>query len=115
MTTRAQSTSEDLVPTGLPHGERQNVEQRMALAGLPVSSETAGGPPPSPVASPMPAVAGPIARGGGGLPPNFDVFANRDPTGRSTPSIQVMRAQVEASPNAVLRDLFARIPGFLEG
>lgn len=37
------ASSEDLVPTGLPHGQRQNVEAGMRMAGLPHGSTSGGG------------------------------------------------------------------------
>ena len=47
MTDRARATTtDDLVPTGLPHGERQNAEEGMRAAGLPKASDR--GPEPSP-------------------------------------------------------------------
>jgi len=42
------ASSEDLVPKGLPHGERQAVEAGMQQAGLPLGSSGGGGRIPSP-------------------------------------------------------------------
>ena len=114
---KAQSTSADLVPTGGAQGDRTAIEGRMRLAGLPSSSESAA--PPSAGSG----TAGDVAAAG--LPPSpaaappdlsgYDVFAGREPTGISTASRQVLRSAVNSSQNAVMRDLFARVPGFLEG
>ena len=114
MTTRPQLTSQDLVPNEQPYGARQQTLAGMQQAGLPTSSESAGGPAPIAPGAPPPASAPPA-----GLPANFDVFQGRTPAEQpyaGAPSAQeVFRARAEASPNGVLREILSILPKYMEG
>ena len=112
------ASNEDLVPKGLPQGSRQETEAAMQAAGLPLGSQGAA---PEPIPAPPPA-------GPAGAPPvgatvparqqmqGFDVFADRAPNPVAPPSSRdVIFEQVRQSGNAVLQDIFARMPGFKEG
>ena len=103
------ATSEPLVPTGLPHGERQQITEAMDVAGLPRSV-------PSPAASspsPTPAV------GGGGSLRDFDVLAGRDPSGviAEAPPVAAVtgfKMRVQNTQNAAMRYYFAKVGDYLE-
>ena len=112
------TSSEDLVPKGLPQGSRQETEAAMTAAGLPLGSEGAA-PPPVPAAPPP---AGPV-----GAPPvgatvparqqmaNFDVFGDRSPSAAPAPDQrEVVDAQVRLSANAVMQEVFSRMSGYRE-
>ena len=104
------STSEPLVPTGLPYGERETTRDAMVAADIPLA------PPPLGAVSPSPKVPGTAPAAG--VPPNFDVFANRDPLGAPQaaavdPAVSVQQA-ASASPNAVMQEIAALLPGYLE-
>ncbi len=113
------ASSEDLVPKELPQGSRQEIEAAMSAAGLPLGSEGAA-PPPVPAAPPS---VGPV-----GAPPvgatvparqqmaNFDVFGDRAPNPIPAPDQRdVIDAQVRASANAVMQEVFSRMSGYREG
>ena len=105
--------TEDLVPTGLPQGGRQQVKAGLQAADLPLDSETAPvaglGPPTGAPAAPT---AAPPARQ---QLQNFDVFADRIPNPQQAPpSRDVIFEQVRNSGNAVLQDIFSRMSGYLE-
>ncbi len=116
---RAATTSEDLVPTGLPYGSRQQTVANMQAANIPLSSVTAGGSEalPGPATGPpTPPPAGPVNRQG---LEQFDVFANREPTDGFAPigggdPTAVLQAQIAASPNSALRYYFGRAQEFEE-
>ncbi|REK34109.1 MAG: hypothetical protein DWQ20_07060 [Actinobacteria bacterium] len=63
--------AEDLVPKGLPHGERQRTVQAMRRAGLPTSTS------PSEAPGVLPEARRPVSR----RRPSFDALANRKPPG----------------------------------
>ncbi len=100
--------TEDLVPQGLPQGGRQQVKAGLQAADLPLDSETAPVPGPGPVPSaPAPAVP---ARS---QLQNFDVFADRTPNPvPAPPRRDIIFEQVRQSGNAVLQDIYSRVPGF---
>ena len=112
------ATTQDLVPTGLPHGSRQETVSRMKAANVPLSSEGGGGtvsPPVTAAASPTATLpAAPVSREGLA---NFDVFANRVPTPafQGVPQRQVMFEQVRQSSNQVMQSIFERMVGYKEG
>lgn len=115
---RAQSTSQDLVPTGLPYGSRQNTVAQMQAAGVPLSSVTGGqgATQPGPTRDPASGPPGPINRG---QLSQFDVFANREPTdgfvamGGGDPTA-VLQTLIASSPNSALRYYFGRFQEFSE-
>ncbi len=103
------ATSEPLVPTGLPYGERQQIEGAMQTAGLPSSVPPPGASPSSPTPS----------AGGGGSLQGFDVFADREPSGvlpaEPTPDARTgFKMRVAASPNPSMRYYFSLVEGYLE-
>lgn len=103
------ATHEPLVPTGLPYGQRQQIEGAMQVAGLPTSVPPPGASPSSPTP----------AAGGGGSLTQFDVFADREPSGvlPSSPmpdAVTGFRMRVAASPNAAMRYYFSQVDGYLE-
>ena len=118
------ATSQDLVPTGQPHGDRQRNVDAMELANVPLSSEGAAAPPVGGGGSFQP---GPLPGGGAGLPTaapsdlaGFDVFSGREATPRAPgePVPQqgsVFRAQLATTQNQVMRDNFRHVSRFLEG
>jgi hypothetical protein len=119
VTARATTTSQDLVPKGLPQGSRQQIVQQMQEANVPLSSEGGGvGPTPS-TAAVSPAAAGsaaPVSRQGLS---NFDVFQNREPTPdfQGNPNLDpvaLFQARLAESPNTALRYYFGRFQDFLE-
>ncbi len=110
------ATSEPLVPTNLPYGERQQVRAQMQEAGVPLSpvegqapfAEAALTAPPQ--ASPT--TADEVAR--------FDALANRQPTvppaGRPGPGpIEQYKAQAAASGNEIAMAVAQRIAKYLPG
>ena len=107
--------TEDLVPRGLPQGGRQQVQAAMAAADLPTDSEQAV-TGPAPVAAPA---AAPPATGT--IPAQqqmqgFDVFNDRAPSPVPAPDQRdVIDAQVRASANAVMQEVFSRMSGYREG
>ena len=111
------ASSEDLIPKGLPQGSRQENVAAFRAAGLPVGSEQAA--PDQPVAGPPPAPAGapPV---GPTIPARqsmqgFDVYNDRTPNPIAAPAGRdVIFEQVRQSGNAVLQDIFSRMPGFVE-
>lgn len=111
------ASSEDLVPTGLPYGSREDTVAQMKAANVPLGSASGGGAPPAPVAAPLaaaPAPAAPVSRADLA---QYDVFANREPTPQfqATPPRQVMFERVRQSENAVLKSIFERMAGYKEG
>ena len=112
------ASSEDLVPTGLPYGSRGDTVAQMKAANVPLGSASGGVAPPgpAPAVSPAaaPAPAAPVSRAGLA---GFDVLANREPTPKfqATPPRQVMFEKVRQSQNAVMQEIFARMPGYKEG
>jgi hypothetical protein len=114
------ASSQDLVPTNLPYGSRQQTVAQMQAADIPLNSADGGGggspPAPPAVASPSPvAPATPVSRAG---LQGFDALANRQPTPNFDPSaasdpVEVLRAHIESSPNESLRYYFARVGDFL--
>jgi len=115
---RATTTSEDLVPKGLPQGGRQQIVQQMQEADVPLSSEGGGSnalAPSSNAASPGPlAPAPPVSRQDLS---SFDALANRQPTEgfQATPQRQVMFEKVRQSDNLVMQSIFQRMAGYKEG
>lgn len=118
------ASNEDMVPTGLPYGARQETTAAMKAAGVPLSSASGGsGPPTAPSAAVPPAAAPaptapapsqPISREGLA---QYDVFANREPTPefQAAPPRQVMFEKVRQSPNAVMQAIYQRMAGYKEG
>ena len=112
-------TSEDLVPKGLPYGERQKTVAAMRAADAPLASEASGGSiaPSSVAASPAAAApTGPVSRQDLS---NFDVFQNREPTEgfQANPNLDpvaLFQARVAESPNTALQYYFGRYQDFLE-
>ena len=110
-------SSQDLVPTNLPYGSRQQTVAQMQAADIPVSSESGGGAtplvptgaPPGPVAP-----AAPVSRAN---LQNFDALSNRQPNPnfQAVPQRQVMFEQVRQSNNKVLQSIFERMAGYKEG
>ena len=118
MTARATTTSEDLVPKGLPQGSRQQIRQQMQEANVPLSSEGGGGAGLSPSSAAVtPTAVAPAAPVSRGDLANFDVFANREPTAgfQATPQRQVMFEKVRQSDNLVMQSIFQRMAGYKEG
>ena len=111
-------SSEDLVPKGLPYGSRGDTVAQMKAADVPLSSASGGGalPGPTPAVPPAaaPTPAAPVSRAGLA---GYDVLANREPTPQfqATPPRQVMFEKVRQSQNAVMQEIFARMPGYKEG
>ncbi len=112
------TTSEPLVPKGLPHGDRQKLEAAMEVAGLPKQpteqdSSIPGGVPPSNATPTRPA---------GNLPPDlarFDVFDGREPTGQAPIApqldpVSLFQARLDTSENEAMRYYFGRFQEFLE-
>lgn len=118
MAARATSTSQDLVPKGLPYGSRQDTVSRMQAAEVPLTSESGGGGLPlasSPAAPPAAvAPAAPISRA---ELQNFDVFQNRQPTPgfRATSQRQVLLERIRQSGNQVMQSIASRMAGYKEG
>ena len=113
------ASSEDLVPTGLPYGSRGDTVAQMKAANVPLDSASGGpgSPGPTTVAAPpsaAPVPAAPVSRAGLA---GYDVLANREPTPQfqATPPRQVMFERVRQSQNAVMQEIFARMPGYKEG
>ena len=113
------ASTEDLVPTSLPYGSRGDTVAQMKAANIPLNSASAGGALPgpsavSPAAAPAPGAAAPVSRQGLA---GFDVLANREPTPefQATPAREVMFERVRQSNNAVMQEIFARMPGYKEG
>ena len=110
-------SSQDLVPTNLPYGSRQQTVSQMQAADIPVSSESGGGTtplvptgaPPGPVAP-----AAPVSRAN---LQNFDALSNRQPTPnfQAVPQRQVMFEQVRQSDNRVMQAIAERMVGYREG
>lgn len=108
-------TSRDLVPQGLPHGERKKTEAGMREAGVPVTSSPAPsqGLPPGGGASPPPSPASPQAAGLG----SFDALAAKTPAvpfgavpqGEPPPD---PLARLRESPNAMMREIAELIPNY---
>lgn len=110
-------SSEDLVPTGLPHGSRQQVEGQMQAAGLPLGSSSVGG------AAPTPPPEGAVARPAGGSPSppqgspltGFDVFANRQPmSGTNTAPVldtEIRKQRIMGHPSPFIREVGKRVYG----
>ena len=115
------ATSQDLVPTGQPFGDRQQNVAAMELANVPTSSEGAAAPPVGGGGPP------PVLPGPGAVPPaaapdlsGFDVFSGREATPRAPgePVPQqgsIFRAQLATTQNQVMRDTFKHVSRFLEG
>ncbi len=108
-------TSQDLVPTNRPYGERQNIVAQMQAANVPTSSEGGGAtsPPRSPQASP------PVQAPRPSSPPveQFDVLAGRqpDPSFQAIPQRQVMFQQIRDSDNQVMQAIAQRIAEYRNG
>lgn len=108
-------TSRDLVPQGLPHGERQKIEAARRQAGL--ANETA------PQAPPSQQVSSPVRR-----PPRaprasaFDALQNRTPTlpgltgvvgtGVEQTPLDSFKQRAMQSPNPVLRSIAEILPEY---
>ena len=115
-------TSQDLVPTGQPYGERKATVAAMKSANVPLSSGSGGGQAVPPTGSPQPVGASPTAP----APPvsgqsleGFDVFAGRepDPQFQSNPNLDpvaLFQNEVANSPNSAVRYYFGRYQDFLE-
>ena len=114
------ATSEPLVPTGLPHGERQQVRAQMQEAGVPLAPPSGGSVTSLPVARPAPPTSGSpstadqVAR--------FDALAGREPqfpagvAAVKPPSpVDLYRAEAEASGNAVAVEIAQRIAKYMPG
>ena len=111
------ASSEDLIPKGLPQGSRQENVAAFRAAGLPVGSEQAapvqGLGPPTGAPSAAPPI-GPTAPARQAMQ-SFDVFAGREPNPIAAPAGRdVIFEQVRNSGNAVLKDIFSRMSGFVE-
>ena len=108
------ASSEDLIPKGLPKGSRQENVAAFKAAGLPVGSQQAA---PESAAAPLPPPAdappvGPTTPARQQLQ-GFDVFADREPNPTpAPPGRDVIFEQVRQSGNAVLQDIYSRVPGF---
>lgn len=106
-------SSEDLVPKGLPQGARQENVAAFKAAGLPLGSQGAAPEAAAPPVAGAPP-AGPTVDARQGMQ-GFDVFADREPSTPPAPSRRdVLFEQVRRSDNAVLRDIYSRVPGFKE-
>ena len=112
------ASSQDLVPTNLPYGSRQQTVAQMQAADIPVSSAGGGRGSSSAVstgASPSPvAPAAPVSRADLS---NFDALANRAPTPnfQPVPQRQVMFERVRNSDNRVMQAIAERMVGYREG
>ena len=110
------ASSEDLIPKGLPQGSRQENVAAFRAAGLPVGSSQAA-PDPALADAPLPPPAdappvGPTTPARQQLQ-GFDVFAGREPNPTpAPPGRDVIFEQVRQSGNAVLQDIYSRVPGF---
>ncbi len=112
----ARNVAEDLVPRGLPQGERANAIEAQQLAGLPTESgqlDPAGGPAlPPPPAAPM----GPTAQRVGG----FDALLSKPPARPLGPApdttdpVADFRARAAISPNSFVREIALLLPDYLE-
>jgi hypothetical protein len=98
------ATSEPLVPQNLEQGERQEFVAAARAGGIalanPARSDAVSVPP-----SPRPTQAGIV-------PPNFDVFANRQPgavPGDPVTPVDMRRQRLLEHPNPVYRDLARRV------
>ncbi len=116
---RATTTSEDLVPKGLPQGSRQQIRKQMQEADVPLSSEGGGGAALSPGAAAAPAAAAPAAPVSRTDLAGFDVFANREPNPdfQANPGLDpvaMFEARLADSQNTALQYYFGRIQDFLE-
>ena len=119
------ATSQDLVPTGQPFGDRQRNVAAMELANVPLSSQ--GGPVAPPVGGGGPQPA-PVLPGPGAVPPaaapdlsGFDVFSGREATPRG-PGVPVpaqqgsrFRAGAATTQNQVMIDTLKHVDRYLEG
>ena len=118
-------SSQDLVPKGQPHGDRQRNVDAMELANVPLSSQ--GGPVAPPVGGGGPLGPSPVPGAGAGLPPaappdlgGFDVFSGREatPTGPGVvPQQQAsrFRAGAATTTNQVMRDTLRYVDRHMEG
>jgi len=108
------ASSQDLVPTDQPYGERQRTVAGMQAANVPLSSEGGGGNvlAPSAPATPTPTRATAPAE-----LQSFDVLAGREPTPDFQPiqPRQVAFAQIRQSPNRVMQAIAERMDGYKEG
>lgn len=111
-------TSRDLVPQGLPHGERQNIEQARERAGLANSTN-----PATPPALPDPRAVRPArpARSRDTVQA-LDALQGRTPTlppltgvigtGAPVNPVDSFRQRALASPNPILRSIAEILPEF---
>ncbi len=107
-------SSQDLVPTNQPYGERQRTVAGMQAANVPLSSEGGGSDVLAPSATPSPrGVAAPATA----ELQSFDVLAGREPTPDFQPIAprQVAFERIRQSPNRVMQAIAERMDGYKEG
>lgn len=68
--------SEELVPKDRPYGERKKIKAQMRAGNIPTEVQTGGAQLPA-MSTGSPPSARPSSPG---IPPNYDVFAGRQPT-----------------------------------
>ncbi len=98
-------TSEPGVPTGQEYGERKRFVGAARALGTSTGLPAGGGSEASPPSRPQQP---------GVVPPNFDVFENREPSDLDTPTAPVSQAEMRrqlllSHPNPLYRDLAERI------
>lgn len=99
--------NQDLVPTGLPYGDRRKLVSQAQEVGVPTSSDAGGVGNASPLSiappAPAPSPAGPA------LPrTDFDVLASRQPTRpqiEEADPVALMIQRLAASPNPFYQEL----------
>lgn len=76
--------SEELVPKDRPYGERKKIKAQMRAGNIPTEVQTGGAQLPA-MSTGSPPSARPSSPG---IPPNYDVFANRQPTEAQFPVVE---------------------------
>lgn len=110
-------TSEPLVPQGMEHGKRAELEAAMEAGGVP-KAPTGGGPPsfppPSAPGRPSPSPTSSVDMAG------WDVLANREPSGviqppgQPTDAKSLFQHRLDTTTNSAAKYYFGRYADFLE-
>lgn len=107
------ATSEPLVPKGMEHGKRKELEAAMEAGGVPKAPTGGGAPSIPPPPSPGRRSQSPVSVAG------FDVFANREPSGMApiaqpeTPR-SLFQHRLDTTTNSAAKFYFGRYAEFLE-